>query len=118
MAPSVDRILSFFVERKNPFGHVESTSPIGGSEEAILNNELIFPIVPGIGLKGVTFVDAGNAYPHNGFSMSDTRYSAGGGVRWLSPVGPLRVELGEPLNAKSSDKKSLFLFSFGGPFQF
>ena len=44
--------------------------------------------------------------------------SAGGGVRWLSPLGPLRIELGFPFNEKPDDQTSLVLFSFGGPFQF
>jgi outer membrane protein assembly factor BamA len=39
-------------------------------------------------------------------------------VRWLSPLGPLRIELGVPFNDKPGDEKSLVLFSFGGPFQF
>jgi outer membrane protein insertion porin family len=106
-------------ERKDPFGRVIGTTPIGGSEELIVNNEMIFPLVKGIGLKGVVFVDAGNAYSaDDGFSFDETRLSAGAGVRWLSPVGPLRIELGKPLNAKAHDEKSLVLFSFGGPFQF
>ena len=46
------------------------------------------------------------------------RYAAGGGVRWLSPLGPLRVELGFPFNTKPGDQEQLLLFSFGGPFQF
>ncbi len=105
--------------RKNIFGQVISTSPIGGSEEAIMNNEVIFPLVQGIGLKGVVFVDAGNAYSaDDGFTLDQTRFSAGAGVRWLSPVGPLRVELGQPFHTKPHDQKSLVLFSFGGPFQY
>jgi outer membrane protein insertion porin family len=105
--------------RKDPLGNVVSTSPIGGSEEAILNNEVIFPLVQGIGLKGVLFVDAGNAYSaDDGFTLDETRFSAGAGVRWLSPVGPLRVELGQPFHTKPHDQKSLVLFSFGGPFQY
>jgi outer membrane protein insertion porin family len=75
--------------------------------------------VQSIGLKGVVFVDAGNAYSADeGFTLDETRVSTGAGVRWLSPVGPLRIELGKPINAKSTDQKSLVLFSFGGPFQF
>jgi outer membrane protein insertion porin family len=106
-------------ERKDAFGRVLSTSPIGGNEEVILNNEVIFPIVQGIGLKGVVFVDAGNAYgADEGITLDETRFSAGAGVRWLSPVGPLRIELGEPFNTKAHDQKSLVLFSFGGPFQY
>ena len=105
--------------RKDIFGRVISTTPIGGSEEAILNNEVIFPIVQSIGLKGVLFVDAGNAYSaEEGFTLDETRLSAGAGVRWLSPVGPLRIELGRPFHTKPHDQKSLVLFSFGGPFQY
>jgi outer membrane protein insertion porin family len=106
-------------EKKDIFGRVLSSTPIGGSEQVILNNELIFPIVQGIGLKGVVFVDAGNAYSaEEGITLDETRYAAGVGARWLSPVGPLRIELGKALNAKSRDEKSLVLFSFGGPFQY
>ena len=96
-----------------------STTPIGGSTQFILNNEIIFPIVPAIGLKGVVFTDLGNAYTADQvWSWDETRASAGLGARWLSPLGPLRVELGYPLRDKPRDKKSLVLFSFGGPFQF
>ncbi len=49
-------------------------------------------IVQGIGLKGVLFVDAGNAYSaEDGITLDETRYAAGLGARWLSPVGPLRI---------------------------
>jgi outer membrane protein insertion porin family len=105
--------------QKNVFGQVVDTTPIGGSQQLIVNNEVIFPIVQGIGLKGVVFVDAGNAYSaEEGFTVDETRLSAGAGLRWLSPVGPLRIELGKALNAKSDDEESLVLFSFGGPFQY
>ncbi|MCW5892583.1 MAG: outer membrane protein assembly factor BamA [bacterium] len=105
--------------RKNRYGTVISSSPIGGSSQFILNNEVIFPLVPSIGLKGVVFVDAGNAYGGDqDISLDNTRAAAGGGVRWLSPLGPLRVELGVPIKDKKRDQTSLLLFSFGGPFQF
>ena len=106
-------------ERKNRFGQVVAVTPVGGSTQFILNNEIIFPIISGIGLKGVVFADVGNAYTASQiFSWSETRASVGGGLRWLSPLGPLRVELGVPLRKKSRDRRSLVLFSFGGPFQF
>ena len=105
--------------RKDIFGRVISTTPIGGNEEGIVNNEVIFPIVQGIGLKGVLFVDAGNAYSADqGFTWDETRLSGGAGVRWLSPIGPLRIELGKPFHTKPHDQKSLVLFSFGAPFQY
>jgi outer membrane protein insertion porin family len=104
---------------KDAFGRVISTTPVGGSEQIILNNEIIFPLVSSIGLKGVVFVDAGNAYASvDDITYDNTRFAAGGGVRWLSPIGPLRIELGFPFNTKPDDEESLVLFSFGGPFQY
>jgi outer membrane protein insertion porin family len=106
-------------ERKSRYGKVVAVNAIGGSTQFILNNELIFPVVPSIGLKGVVFIDAGNAYSAQDiWSWDETRAAAGAGARWLSPLGPLRVELGYPIRKKSRDHRSLLLFSFGGPFQF
>jgi outer membrane protein insertion porin family len=105
--------------RKNTRGTPFTNAPVGGTSQLILNNEVIFPLVQGIGLKGVVFVDAGNAYGGDQNNIiDDARYAAGGGVRWLSPLGPLRVELGFPFNTQPHDQKQLILFSFGGPFQF
>jgi len=103
----------------NARGDVEFTTPVGGSVLLVVNNEVIFPLVKGLGLKGVVFVDGGNAYRDiDDITYDNTRFAAGGGVRWLSPLGPLRIELGIPFNEKPVDETSLVLFSFGGPFQF
>jgi len=89
--------------------------PIGGSEEMVLNNELSFPIVQQLNLKGVVFNDIGNAFTHKqGLDPSDLRYSVGAGVRWRSPFGPIRIELGKALNPKNDEKTSTLHFSFGG----
>ncbi len=112
------RSLGPYEARKNRFGETISVTPVGGSSQYILNNEVIFPIMQSIGLKGVAFVDAGNAFGDNGFSLDQVRVATGLGLRWLSPLGPLRVEAGVPLKDKPRDHKSLILFSFGGPFQF
>jgi outer membrane protein insertion porin family len=89
--------------------------PIGGSEEIILNNEIVFPIVQQLNLKGVVFSDIGNAFTHEeGLDLSDLRYSVGAGIRWRSPFGPIRVEMGRALNAKSDERTSTIHFSFGG----
>jgi len=89
---------------------------IGGSQELIFNNEFIFPIVESLGLKGVIFLDAGEAYSASqGIRFEDMRTSIGFGVRWLSPMGPLRIEIGFPLNPRVGDDTQGLLFSFGGP---
>lgn len=89
--------------------------PIGGSEQLVLNNELSFPIVQQLNLKGVVFSDIGNAFTRKqGIDVSDLRYSVGAGVRWRSPFGPIRIELGRALNAKNDERTSSIHFSFGG----
>jgi outer membrane protein insertion porin family len=85
---------------------------VGGDAAMVMNTELLFPIMEQYGVRGVAFFDMGNAF--NGFNFSDLRRSVGAGVRWMSPFGPLRVELGFPLNKKSGDETSVLGFSIGG----
>jgi outer membrane protein insertion porin family len=100
----------------DPSGGIVNTTPVGGSTQLILNNELIFPIVESLGLRGVLFFDAGNAFTADeGLPLDDLRYDVGWGVRWLSPMGPLRLEIGYPLQRKSGEDSSVFQFSFGAP---
>ncbi len=87
---------------------------VGGSKQGILNVELIFPILERMGLRGVAFFDMGEAFRHDqSISWGGFRRSVGFGARWQSPFGPLRAELGFPLNARSYDKTSILGFSFG-----
>ena len=89
---------------------------IGGSQQLIFNNEIIFPILVSLGVKGVVFCDAGNAFTvSEGINFDGMRVSVGGGIRWLSPIGPLRIEAGFPLNAQTGDQVQRIQFSFGGP---
>jgi len=79
---------------------------LGGDTEAYANLEFVFPIIKDAGLKGVLFLDAGNA--NDGFSktFSHIQASYGFGFRWLSPMGPLRIEYGIPYNPRSGIDKS------------
>ncbi|HEX7232880.1 MAG TPA: outer membrane protein assembly factor BamA [Candidatus Binatia bacterium] len=85
---------------------------IGGDTAAVMNVELLFPIMEQYGVRGVAFFDMGNAFT-NGINFGDMRRSVGAGVRWMSPFGPLRVELGFPLNKKPGDETSVLGFSIG-----
>ena len=85
---------------------------IGGNSSAVFNTELLFPIAEQYGLRGVAFFDVGNAW-NGGFNLSDFRRSVGVGARWLSPFGPLRVELGFPLSKQPHDETSILGFSIG-----
>lgn len=89
--------------------------PIGGSQQLVLNNEITFPLVQQLNLKGVVFSDIGNAFTQRqGIDLGDLRYSVGAGIRWRSPFGPIRVEMGKALNAKKDERTSTMHFSFGG----
>jgi outer membrane protein insertion porin family len=95
----------------------ENDEKIGGDLEAILNAELIFPISQEAGLKGVLFVDYGGAFDtDNDISGSDLRSTAGFGARWMSPMGPIRLEWGFNLDPKDDEKSSRVEFSIGGLF--
>jgi outer membrane protein insertion porin family len=101
---------------RNGQGQDVQSDPIGGSRQLIVNNEVIFPIVEQLGLKGVLFIDAGNAWlDSDGYDFGDLRYAVGGGLRWQSPLGPIRIEIGIPLNRHAHEKASVVLFSFGAP---
>ncbi len=92
-------------------------SETGGSQQLIFNNELILPLVPDAGIKGVVFFDAGNAFlAEDGIDFTNLRYAVGWGLRWLSPFGPLRIEVGYPLERREGESSSVVLFSFGAPF--
>jgi len=62
------------------------------------------------------FFDTGNAFSSShGMDLGDMRMSFGAGVRWQSPMGPLRIEFGIPINSHEGDDTETVMFSFGGP---
>jgi outer membrane protein insertion porin family len=91
-----------------------TTEAVGGDSQAILNVELLFPIMEEYGLRGVAFFDMGQAFggPEK-FDLTNFRKSVGIGGRWMSPFGPLRVELGLPIAKKPGDETSVLGFSLG-----
>ncbi|OGU11248.1 MAG: outer membrane protein assembly factor BamA [Geobacteraceae bacterium GWC2_58_44] len=91
---------------------------LGGTVEAVANLEYTFPLLKEAGLKGVIFFDAGNSENSVNNTFSNLLTSYGGGIRWFSPIGPLRLEYGIPINPRSGiDKSSGKLeFSIGSIF--
>ena len=98
---------------------------IGGNKQAIFNFELEFPIFEKVGIRGVLFFDAGNAYSAEEPFFMDRQHdlplglftSVGWGFRWFSPIGPLRFEWGVPLNRRGpTDQPVLFEFTIGNFF--
>jgi len=88
---------------------------IGGTKQVIFNAEYIFPLVSELRLKGVIFFDAGRAYDSSK-DLGDLRYTAGGGIRWISPIGPLRLEWGYNIDRKPEENRSRWEFTFGSFF--
>lgn len=87
----------------------------GGNKKVVFNLEFLFPIIKGAGLKGVLFLDGGNAYRENErFFESSLRTGWGFGFRWFTPIAPLRFEWGFPIKKPGEDIDStVFEFNIG-----
>jgi outer membrane protein assembly factor BamA len=85
----------------------EAGLPIGGFTSLESTVEVRVPITASIG--GVAFLDGGNVWPDTyDFDLGDMRYAVGGGLRYLTPVGPIRVDVGyqlTPIDALVIDGK-------------
>ncbi|MFC1857983.1 outer membrane protein assembly factor BamA, partial [Thermodesulfobacteriota bacterium] len=78
---------------------------IGGTSFIQFNIELLFPLVEKAGLTGVLFLDAGDVYGGNkDFEISNLRKGAGGGFRWYSPIGPIRIEYGWKIDVPEGEE--------------
>ena len=91
---------------------------VGGNKELIGNLEYLFPLVAEIGFKGVVFFDLGNAWEQGAWPWDgrQLRYAYGTGVRWYSPMGPLRFEWGWNLNPAPGEPKRVMEFTIGTAF--
>ncbi len=94
---------------------------LGGTRKITGGAELMFP-VPGAqadkSLRLTAFIDAGQVYGANQkLDLGEMRYSAGVGLAWSSPFGPLRISIAEPLNSKAPpDRIERIQFTFGTAF--
>jgi len=108
-----------------PYGKPFATN-VGGNKQAILNLELELPFFESAGIRGVVFADAGNAFGRGEWSDPNVKWSlyksVGFGIRWMSPVGPLRFEWGFPLDRRKNrdgdyiDRPMDFQFTIGNFF--
>lgn len=85
---------------------------IGGHRMFVNNIELTFPFWEVPGLYGVLFFDQGNAYDER-IDLSNLKRSYGGGIRWVTPMGPLRLEYGKVINPEEYEPESRWDFSIG-----
>jgi outer membrane protein insertion porin family len=108
---------------------------IGGNMRFYYNLEVEFPIIQSVGIKGVVFQDGGNSWnlektlcepaPASGDKQTRPcgihpgylRESWGFGVRWFSPLGPLRFEWGFPFHPRKPYEDNVaFQFTVGNSF--
>jgi len=98
-------------------GGPETFFTYGGNKELLFVTELEVPIYDPAGLRWVVFFDAGNTFAENeNYSFNNMRTDAGFGIRWNSPMGPLRFEFGFPFNRRTGDDAMIFNFSVGNFF--
>ncbi len=90
--------------------------PIGAEIEMFGLFEVEHPIIKEAGIKGVAFFDVGNGFRGWPVDQFELRTCLGMGIRWFSPIGPLRFEWGFPLVRKPGEDPSQFQFFIGPPF--
>ena len=106
---------------QNSLGTVDPTGAyIGGARRLNINTELYFP-VPGSGndrtLRIFAFADAGNVWAEDEPTRwNSLRASAGFGLSWISPVGPLKLSWGRPIQVQRNDRIQRFQFQIGTAF--
>ncbi len=121
---SMERFLYLTCDSKFP-GNLQCLTPdearkqayvvVGGNQQALAMIELEFPLIKEAGIRGVFFYDVGAA--ENNLE-NPFREDMGFGIRWFSPMGPLRFEWGFPLDRRADlyEEASEFHFAIGAPF--
>lgn len=107
---------------QSTLGPASKTSGIylGGPKKLVFNAEFITPF-PGAGndktLRLFAFTDVGRAFGQDEeVSLSDLRASAGLGLSWISPMGPLRFSLAKPIRQQTGDRIQRLQFQIGTSF--
>ena len=91
---------------------------IGGNKYFVTNFEYLFPLAPDLGFKGVVFLDSGNAWAQGDWPFQREKLWTGYGVgiRWFSPMGPMRFEYGWNVNRPPGEPAGVFEFTIGTAF--
>ena len=104
------------------YGKVSPIDPdtddrIGGNMMWYTNVELIVPIFKEQGIYGALFFDAGNSIAEDyDWDREEVAKAVGAELRWLSPMGPIRIVWGYNLDPLSDEPESVWDFSIGGNF--
>jgi outer membrane protein insertion porin family len=90
----------------------------GGDKYIQFNVEYLIPLVEKAGIVGVLFYDTGDAYAEDeSVDLGNLRQSVGYGIRWFSPVGPIRIECGHIIDPRpGEDTGGRWEFAMGSAF--
>ena len=98
----------------------------GGDMSFNSSAELSFPLIERVKMRGVLFVDYGVIHGKIANVTSPgivdhvdgriSRYSAGAGIEWVTPMGPLQLIFAKPLKKQDGDDTSTFEFTIGQRF--
>jgi outer membrane protein insertion porin family len=87
---------------------------IGGDRSLFTNVECLFPILDQLKLNGVTFIDAGNSWNvSDGPFLREVKGGVGVGLRWISPMGPIRIEYGWKIRPEKGEEPGAIAFAMG-----
>ena len=112
------RLVPFCNVLKGQSGCVNVTVPVGGRQLFILNSELRFPLRIMKALGGVVFYDGGNVYSAINFNSFVNNYTntIGIGLRYATPIGPIRIDLGHNLNPVPGINATQYYITVGQAF--
>ncbi len=112
------RLVPFCGVLSNQTGCVNVTVPVGGRQLFIFNSEARFPLKIMKPLGGVVFYDGGNVYSAINLNNFVDNYSntVGVGLRYSTPIGPIRIDIGRNLNPVPGIKSTQFFITLGQAF--
>lgn len=93
----------------------ENWEPLGARKMLVFNSELQFPLSREIGLRAALFWDIGKGFD-KWKDITPLKTGAGVGIRWFSPFGPIRIDMGYNLNPKPGEKSRVIDFTIGTVF--
>jgi len=117
-AAGPQRLVPFCNVLQEESGCVNITVPVGGKQLVILNSEVRFPLAIVKELGGVIFYDGGNVYSAINLHDLANNYTntIGLGLRYSTPIGPVRFDIGRNLNPVPGIKPLQYYITIGQAF--
>ena len=109
---SIRGFRNFTISPKDPVTGGE----MGGNKAFFINNEVLFPLYEPVKLRGLVFFDLGNVFDERDPFKWSVKRSAGVGIRFTSPLGVIRVEVGVNLARRPGEKLQVIHFTAGTAF--